>query len=139
MQTYLLRVEVNLESSSSILNDKHSCMQNTLKILQCNTFVVIFAICHDALRTFVYFLVLLSSHDIKQKSMFAIWYVNGSSHTVDKSEFLFRKKLGSSYSKIFQLTILVSKLHFRDLKLKIDSEYLIYKSKNIRYKAWNPR
>ena len=30
------------------------------------------------------------------------------------------KKLGSSYSKIFQLKILVSKLDFRDLKLKID-------------------
>ena len=30
------------------------------------------------------------------------------------------KKLGSSYSKIFQLTVLVSKLYFRDSKLKID-------------------
>ena len=30
------------------------------------------------------------------------------------------QKLGSGYSKIFQLTFLVSKLDFRDLKLKID-------------------
>ena len=43
-------------------------------------------------------------------------------HTVEKS----KKKLGSGYSKIFQLTILVSKLDFRDLKLKIDKEYLMY-------------
>ena len=32
----------------------------------------------------------------------------------------FIQKLGSSYSKIFQLTVLASKLYFRDLKLKID-------------------
>ena len=39
-----------------------------------------------------------------------------------------KKKLGSGYSKIFQLTILVPKLDFGDLKLKIDEEYLIYRS-----------
>ena len=38
------------------------------------------------------------------------------------------KRLGSGYSKIFQLTILASKLDFTDLKLKIDEEYLIYRS-----------
>ena len=38
------------------------------------------------------------------------------------------KKLGSGYSKILQLAILASKLDFRDLKLKIDEEYLIYRS-----------
>ena len=30
------------------------------------------------------------------------------------------KKLGSGYSKNFQLTVSISKLDFRDLKLKID-------------------
>ena len=44
-------------------------------------------------------------------------------------------KLSSSYSKKFQFTILTSKLYFRDLKLKIDSEYLIDRSKNIRRKS----
>ena len=34
-------------------------------------------------------------------------------------------------SKIFQLSVLLSKLGFRDLKLKIDEEYLIYRSENI--------
>ena len=38
------------------------------------------------------------------------------------------KKMGSGYSKIFQLMVLVSKLDFRDLKLKIGEEYLIYRS-----------
>ena len=41
---------------------------------------------------------------------------------------IFVLKLGSGYSKIFQLRILASKLDFRDLKLKIDKEYLIYRS-----------
>ena len=38
------------------------------------------------------------------------------------------EKLSSGYSKIFELTILASKLDFIDLKLKIDEEYLIYRS-----------
>ena len=42
------------------------------------------------------------------------------------------KKLGSVLLKTFQLTVLVSKLDFRDLKLKIDWEYL-----NLIYKSWN--
>ena len=42
--------------------------------------------------------------------------------------FCAKKKLVSGYSKIFQLTILVPKLDFRDLKLKIDEEYFIYRS-----------
>ena len=41
------------------------------------------------------------------------------------------KKVGSSYSKIFQLTFKVPKLDFRKLKLKIVAEYLIYRSRNI--------
>ena len=45
-----------------------------------NTFVVIFAICHDALHICFF---LVDSHDIKQKSM-ATWYVNVAPHTVEK-------------------------------------------------------
>ena len=41
-------------------------------------------------------------------------------HTVEKLEFFVQKKLGSSYSKIIQLRFSISKLDFRDLKLKID-------------------
>ena len=38
------------------------------------------------------------------------------------------KKMGSGYSKIFQLMVWASKLYFRDLKLIIDEENLIYRS-----------
>ena len=47
-------------------------------------------------------------------------------HTVEKSEFCSKIFLGSGYSKIFQLTIWVSKLDLRDLKSKIVKEFLTY-------------
>ena len=52
---------------------------------------------------------------------------SGMEHTVGKME-IFVQKSGSGYSKIFQLTVWTSKLYFRDLKLKIDEEYLMYRS-----------
>ena len=61
-------------------------------------------------------------------------------HTREKLELLFKKskpKLGSSYSKTFQLTFEVPKLDFTNLKWKIDLEYLIHRSKNISWKSWN--
>ena len=41
-------------------------------------------------------------------------------HTKEKVKILFKIFLGSGYSKNFQLTLMLSKLGFRDLKGKID-------------------
>ena len=61
-------------------------------------------------------------HNQQEGALFKIEGQNISEfHTIEK----LCKKVGSGYSIIFQLTVWVSKLDFRDLKLKIDEEYLI--------------